>query len=62
MLAELNLLLLQGDHGGQRLCLTDFTFDIPQSCPTALPDYHVLPRQNWADSGTSKVKSTKLSP
>ena len=28
---------IQGDHGGQRLHLVDFIFEVPQSCPTVMP-------------------------
>ena len=41
--------------------LVDFNFDVPSSCPPAqpfLPNSH-MPKQNPADSGASKSKSTK---
>ena len=31
---------------------------VPQCCPFTLPDFH-LPKKNWADSGTTKSKSTQ---
>ena len=55
--------LLHGDHGGQRLRFIDFVFEVPPSCPTHLPflPHSKHPKQNWADSGTTKMKSTKPS-
>ena len=55
---------LQVDHGGQRLHFVDLIFEVLQSCPPSLP---FLPnshqaKQNWADSGTTVVKSAKPSP
>ena len=33
----LDMEVLQGDQGGQRLCFVDFILEVPQSCPTAMP-------------------------
>ena len=48
--------LMQGDHGGQQLHFLDFIFEFQQYWPTVLqflPNLQ-LPKQNWADSGTTK--------
>ena len=45
------------------LHFVDFNFEVPQSCPTALPflpDSH-HPKLKWVDSGTMEAKSTKPS-
>ena len=54
---------LQGDHFGQRLLFVDFILEVPQSCSTALqyqPNL-LLPKQNRADSRTTKSWSTNHS-
>ena len=54
---------VQGDNGGQRLRFVVFILEVPQSCATAilfLITLH-LPKQNRADYGTTKFKSTKPS-
>ena len=46
------------------LHFVDFNFEVPQSCPTALPflpDSH-HPKLKWVDSGTMEAKSTNLVP
>ena len=52
---------VQGDHGGQILRFVDLIFEVPQSCPTAMPflPNSQQPKQKWAISGTTKVKSAK---
>ena len=50
---------LQGDHGGQRLRLVDFTLEVSQSLPTANSDKPLLPtlllpKQNRADGGSQQ--------
>ena len=51
---------VQGDHGGQTLHCVDFIFEVPQSCPTAMPLLTTLqlPGPNQADSGTTRLRST----
>ena len=51
-------LKVQDDNGGQSF--VDFILDVPQSCPTTMPFLFTLqlPKQNQADYGTTKLKST----
>ena len=52
------------DHNNAILHGGHFIFEVPQFCQTALPflpDSHQL-KENWADTGTPEVKSTKPSP
>ena len=46
---------IQGDHGGPCLSFVGLILEVPQYFPTTMP---FLPKQNWADSGTTKFKST----
>ena len=48
-------------HGGQGL--SSVYFEVPPSWPTAMPflPNSNQPEQNWADSGTNKLKATKPS-
>ena len=51
--------LVQGDHGGQRLHFVDFILEVPRSQITAMELWTT--KQNWADSGATKLKATQPS-
>ena len=49
---------VQGDSSALRPGWVDFDLGVPPACPAAqplLPNSN-QPRQNWADSGTPKIK------
>ena len=51
---------VQGDYGGRRLRFVDYILKVPLCCLTVMQFLHYLqlPKQNRADSGTTKSKST----
>ena len=49
------------DICGLRLHFVGFIFKVTQSSPTALPNSH-LPKQNWADIGTTEHSQQNLVP
>ena len=54
-------LLYRVNHGGLRQDFVDFHLGVPPVCQFAMPsmaNVH-LPKQNWADRGTNKIKVNK---